>query len=72
MAEKAKTRNEYLDFLKGLAIILVVTGHCIQISYINFDENVIFKVIYSFHMPFFMFLAGASAKLSGGGLYAIK
>jgi fucose 4-O-acetylase-like acetyltransferase len=58
-----KERNGFLDALKGFAILLVVAGHAIQ-SLPNFDDNVIFRIIYSFHMPLFMFLSGAVAAYS--------
>lgn len=51
-------RNILLDFLKGFTIILVVLGHSIQFSQNNFDANPIFRIIYSFHMPMFMFISG--------------
>ena len=66
------SRNQFLDMAKGLAIILVVIGHTIQARYTDFDEQLWFRVIYSFHMPLFVFLSGAVAsfwfdphKLSG-------
>jgi len=52
------TRNLQIDTLKGLAILLVVIGHAIQSSTNSFDNNLIFRYIYSFHMPLFMFLSG--------------
>lgn len=56
-------RSLYLDVIKGLAIFLVVLGHCIQYgSCVSFDkqfyEDPIFKFIYSFHMPLFMLISG--------------
>jgi len=51
-------RDLVIDILKAYAILLVVLGHCIQFTYINFDDNYIFKLIYSFHMPLFFFLSG--------------
>jgi fucose 4-O-acetylase-like acetyltransferase len=48
---KLNTRIEWLDSLKGLAIILVVWGHL----------NIPIKaetIIYSFHMPLFFFVSG--------------
>jgi fucose 4-O-acetylase-like acetyltransferase len=56
-------RENNLDFLKGIAIILVVVGHTIQYrTNINdFDSVFLFRFIYSFHMPFFLFLSGAVA-----------
>ena len=55
-------RIEWIDILKGIAIILVVMGHmtyepgCIALR----------NGIYSFHIPLFMLLAGFTAALSMG------
>ena len=55
-------RNTYYDKLKGLAIILVVIGHSIQSAYpSDFDNHELFRLIYSFHMPLFMFISGIIA-----------
>lgn len=52
-------RSEYFDSIRGIATVLVVVGHAIQVSLPStFDDNVIFKLIYSFHMPLFMFISG--------------
>lgn len=58
-------RNEFLDILKGIAIILVVVGHCIQYgsghNYMTnslYFSDFVFKLIYSFHMPLFMLISG--------------
>lgn len=52
-------RNVLLDVLKGFTIVLVVLGHSIQYVQINnFDEIFLFRLIYSFHMPLFMFVSG--------------
>ncbi len=55
-------RNHFLDIAKGLAIFLMLWGHCIQycVAYsdIDFFENIVFKAIYSFHMPLFMLISG--------------
>jgi fucose 4-O-acetylase-like acetyltransferase len=59
-----KYRDAFLDIAKGLAIILVVIGHVIQGSAENFDDLLWFKVIYSFHMPLFVFLSGAVAAIT--------
>lgn len=58
-----KFRDQQLDIAKGIAIILVVIGHVIQSRFTNFDEQLSFRVIYSFHMPLFIFLSGAVASL---------
>jgi fucose 4-O-acetylase-like acetyltransferase len=59
----SKNRDLFLDIAKGLAIILVVVGHVIQGSSQNFDDLLWFRVIYSFHMPLFVFLSGAVAAI---------
>lgn len=57
-----KNRNFFIDIVKGLAIFLMLWGHCIQYctanSNVDFFENYVFKFIYSFHMPLFMLISG--------------
>lgn len=51
----------YLNIVKGIAIYLMLWGHCIQYSSKeSFDvfDNVVFQMIYSFHMPLFMLISG--------------
>lgn len=62
---EAPSRSEYLDFVKGTAIILVELGHCVQwgsgaafLSSGLFFEDGLFRFIYSFHMPLFMLVSG--------------
>ncbi len=45
-------RDEYIDWLKGFAIFLVVYAHSWQIS------NTMFWFIYRFHMPLFFCISG--------------
>lgn len=53
------TKRELLfDIIRFYAIVLVVLGHAIQFNNENYLNNYIFKIIYSFHMPLFMFIAG--------------
>lgn len=63
--EKKSTRVEWIDVLKGVVIILVVLGHNIQygagkefLADKSFFSNLVFKLIYSFHMPCFMMVSG--------------
>ncbi|HHE3530697.1 TPA: acyltransferase family protein [Yersinia enterocolitica] len=51
-------RNKNIDVLKALATLLVIAGHVIQTTTSNFDDDILFKVIYSFHMPLFMCISG--------------
>ena len=59
-----KERLIWIDQTKGLAILLVVMGHALMwsIGSVHLEENrdvmILFKIIYSFHMPLFMFCSG--------------
>lgn len=53
-----KKRFVWLDNLKGFLIILVVLGHCIQNTTDLYQRDLLFKYIYSFHMPLFMYVSG--------------
>lgn len=56
----ASNRLEWADSLKCFLIIIVVWGHLIQYySGLNiFWESRIWEIIYSFHMPLFIFISG--------------
>ncbi|MGO4671153.1 acyltransferase family protein, partial [Bosea sp. 2RAB26] len=59
----ARGRDVFLDCLKGLAIITVVLGHTFQGVGPRFDDYMPFKVVYSFHMPMFIFVSGMVASI---------
>ena len=54
------SRDLRIDCAKTVAIILVVVGHSVQYVFArdSFDDNLLFRYIYSFHMPLFMFISG--------------
>lgn len=58
-----KQRIAWIDIAKGIAIILVVIGHCIPDAASSMGISVtgyrwLHDIIYSFHMPLFFFLSG--------------
>ena len=64
-AIQKKKRDVSLDITKGLLIFLVVWGHSIQMGFgYEYGEaglymwDVIYRAIYSFHMPLFMAISG--------------
>lgn len=61
-----KQRVEYLDYVRGMAILLVVLGHMYNV------EDPIRILIYSFHMPLFFIISGFFAKNDIGLLELIK
>lgn len=56
-------RINFIDRLKGFAILLVVMGHVSVFSY-HVDSLTLDRFIGSFHMPLFMFLSGLVTKTS--------
>lgn len=71
--EKKLIRYTHLDELKGLAILLMVMGHCLAWSYKDysflllplnelnspmFNSSIIWRIIYSFHMPLLFLISG--------------
>ena len=56
-----KKESFFWDFVKGTAIFLMLWGHCIQycaLDTLDYFEDVVFKGIYTFHMPVFMLVSG--------------
>ena len=51
------SRIEYIDRLKGLAILAVVMGHIIYFVF-HLSDDPVWGYIYSFHVPLFIFLSG--------------
>lgn len=70
--ETAKVYYPYLDVLKGIAILLMVMGHVIiwtldksfihqlvlSLSGNELYLSLVYKIIYSFHMPLLFFVSG--------------
>lgn len=56
---KMQQRLIWADSLKGMLMILVIIGHAIQTVLINeYNDNHVWNIIYSFHMPAFMAVSG--------------
>jgi fucose 4-O-acetylase-like acetyltransferase len=52
------SRSVYIDTIKGILIILVVFGHFLETTFECPIDCLIRNIIYSFHMPLFVFLSG--------------
>ncbi len=58
MAKAKKPRLELVDIAKAITIFLVILGHTTG----NLETPMYRRVLYSFHMPLFFFLAGMSIR----------
>lgn len=63
MTAQTAPRIDWIDFAKGVAIILVVLGHAIS------SKMDLYKFIFVFHMPFFFVTAGFLLNLDKWGGY---
>lgn len=63
-------RIDYVDHLKGFAILLVVMSHVIGKT-LGYDHIFLLNVITSFYMPLFMFLSGLCCRKKNNLLYNI-
>lgn len=75
VSNKPKHRDLSFDYMKGVLIFLVVWGHLIEFSLV--DRSMIFfdtlrKIIYSFHMPLFVFISGWFFKANEQIIYTAK
>ena len=57
-----KERVEYIDVARGIAMLLVILGHCHQTV-----DCTLNRFILSFHMPLFFFLSGIFATTTTKG-----
>lgn len=51
-------RDNLIDMLKGFAIVSMVVGHAIVKTSLVFYEGMLYKVIFSYHMPLFFSVSG--------------
>ena len=47
-----------MDSIKGMLILLVVLGHCLEVTSNEGIMRIGYNIIYSFHMPLFVFVSG--------------
>jgi fucose 4-O-acetylase-like acetyltransferase len=53
-----KTRQLLPDWIKGMAIFLMVYGHITHVGNFSIFQKQIVEVIYTFHMPLFLIISG--------------
>jgi len=65
-----KMRDFHFDNIKAVLIFLVVLGHVFRNLGANGDEYLVYKIIYSFHMPAFLFISGYFMKYNPKRFFA--
>lgn len=53
-----------MDNIRFIAMFCVILGHLLELLFNEKSINFIYRVIYSFHMPLFIFLSGYFAKFN--------
>lgn len=59
-----KKRNTYVDFLRGIAMLLVVLGHTVLGSTRQAADSLIYNIIWSLQMPLFILISGYVSRYS--------
>ena len=65
-------RDRSLDQVRGVAILLVMLGHCLVLNGLDRQDPFIYDVIKSIQMPLFMLISGVVAAISGLGFKKLK
>ena len=64
--QSLQKRNEYIDILRGIAMLLVVLGHTMTGCTTNSEQSVLFNIIWSLQMPLFILISGYVTRYSKG------
>lgn len=57
-------RNDVVDIIRGVAMLMVVLGHTISSSTSEYENTFIFRVIWSLQMPLFFIISGYVTRYS--------
>lgn len=58
------TRNNTVDIIRGFAMLLVVLGHTMSGSTSEFQDSLLFQVIWTLQMPLFIIISGYVTRYS--------
>lgn len=59
-----KTRNEFVDSMRGVAMLLVILGHTMTGCTVDSQSSFLFNVVWSLQMPLFILISGYVTKYS--------
>ena len=64
MQAKAEYRNQFVDIMRGIAMLLVVLGHTMTDCTVDSQQSFLFNIIWSLQMPLFIMISGYVTKYS--------
>ncbi|KAB3659168.1 acyltransferase, partial [Phocaeicola vulgatus] len=64
MQAKADNRNQFVDIMRGIAMLLVVLGHSMTGCTVDSQRSFLFNIIWSLQMPLFILISGYVTKYS--------
>ena len=59
-------RNQFVDIMRGIAMLLVVLGHTMTGCTIGGENSFLFNIVWSLQMPLFIMISGYVARYSRG------
>lgn len=62
--EKTEKRNQFVDIMRGIAMLLVVLGHTMTGCTVDSQKSFLFNIIWSLQMPLFILISGYVTKYS--------
>ena len=59
-----KDRNQFVDIMRGIAMLLVVLGHTMTGCTVDSQQSLLFNIVWSLQMPLFILISGYVTKYS--------
>lgn len=59
-----KDRNQFIDIIRGIAMLLVVLGHTMTGCTVDSQQSLLFNIVWSLQMPLFILISGYVTKYS--------
>lgn len=64
MQSKTQARNQFVDIMRGIAMLLVVLGHTMTGCTVGSQKGFLFNIVWSLQMPLFILISGYVTKCS--------
>lgn len=61
---ESKERNQFVDIMRGMAMLLVVLGHTMTGCTVDSQKSLLYNIVWSLQMPLFILISGYVTKYS--------